>query len=225
MDQNAGLIGNINKTANYISKEIVPINPVTKHSMKENYGIGKIIEEDIIESRLSANNMITNKQVNKNNVQRIDLSSSNNSNRIVNSQKWGNCSTRSIRELLRDNILEFVFHDFYQYITDTPYSEMLKNAGIEYSPNQQDVLNKEELENIQNHIKALENENKILYENLKNSSITIEESIVINKEIIKNYSLLHDLRQKEHDNNIKLVMKTELQQQNKKLLDQRPKWQ
>lgn len=199
-DQNAGLIGNITMAANYISKEIVPINPVTKHSMKENYGIGKIIEEDIMESRLSSDQAVTNKQVNKNNAQRIALSSSNNSNRIVNSQKWGNCSTRCIRELLRDNIPESDFRAFYQYITNTPYSEMLKNAGIKYIPNKENIINiktlknsEEQIESLDKKIETLNKENDTLQKSQNPSTENYSKIKKNQEQIINNLSMISNI--------------------------------
>ncbi|WP_081257895.1 hypothetical protein [Orientia tsutsugamushi] len=48
------------------------------------------------------------------------------STKLVTQQLYGNCTTRCIREALRDNIDEAVFRDLYCFITLVPYSSKLK---------------------------------------------------------------------------------------------------
>ncbi|KJV56626.1 hypothetical protein [Orientia tsutsugamushi] len=50
-----------------------------------------------------------------------------NAKKVVSSQQnYGNCTTRSIREALRDNISEEVFRELYDFITMVPYSSKLE---------------------------------------------------------------------------------------------------
>lgn len=48
------------------------------------------------------------------------------STKLVTQQLYGNCTTRCIREAVRDNIDEAVFRDLYCFITLVPYSSKLK---------------------------------------------------------------------------------------------------
>ncbi|WP_155379012.1 hypothetical protein [Orientia tsutsugamushi] len=50
-----------------------------------------------------------------------------NTKKVVSSQYYyGNCTTRSIREALRDNVSEDIFRELYDFITMVPYSSKLE---------------------------------------------------------------------------------------------------
>ncbi|SPM45325.1 Uncharacterised protein [Orientia tsutsugamushi] len=50
-----------------------------------------------------------------------------NAKKVVSAQqRYGNCTTRSIREALRDNVSEDVFRELYDFITMVPYSSKLE---------------------------------------------------------------------------------------------------
>lgn len=50
-----------------------------------------------------------------------------NAKKVVSSQQnYGNCTTRSIREALRDNVSEDIFRELYDFITMIPYSSKLE---------------------------------------------------------------------------------------------------
>ncbi|MFV9943955.1 MAG: hypothetical protein AB8U80_01410, partial [Rickettsia conorii subsp. raoultii] len=63
-----------------------------------------------------------------------------NSRRTVTGQTLGNCSSRSIREALRDNVPDSEFREIYYFITQNQVSQIISNLESEQK-NLADILN------------------------------------------------------------------------------------
>ena len=136
------------------SKGINPVTPALKYAIKEEYGIENIIYEDIKESALSEKAEINSREVKRNDKLRLNPYDLSASGIVVNAQKKSNCSTRSIRELLRDNLSQDLFRDLYNFITTKPYSQMLQQSNLEMLQNTQEVfITKKQLEQQQELLK------------------------------------------------------------------------
>ncbi len=150
-----------------------PIYSALKYHMQEKYGIGKIIYEDIMESRLSVYRTIgiSDEEVKKNNISRLD-SISPISDKVVSAQTKGNCSTRCWRECMRHNLPPAEFRNLHDLINNVPYSAMLKAIGID--PKNVPYLSIEELKDrknqIVNSIEEIENKVSNLQGNPENET-------------------------------------------------------
>jgi hypothetical protein len=103
--------------------------PSVTYQMKEEHGIQKIVTELVTES-----GKFTNEEISKRNKVRFVSSERVSSKQTVQTQRVGNCSTRSIREALRENIPTASFRELYDFINHTPYSTMLLNFGEDSEP-------------------------------------------------------------------------------------------
>lgn len=92
--------------------------------------IQKKIKQDIVNSAKGVNNepdeLLKNQPFEVSDIQ-------------VKEQRYNNCSTRALREALRDNISTKEFREFYEFISNNSYSDMLKTAGIEKLIKQADI--------------------------------------------------------------------------------------
>ncbi|KJV92716.1 hypothetical protein RBEMOGI_1351 [Rickettsia bellii str. RML Mogi] len=144
----------------------------------------------------------------------------------VKEQRYNNCSTRALREALRDNIPTEEFRELYEFIANNSYSDMLKAAGIEKSIKQEEIkdfesalkkyiqLQRKKFDMAQTNLKKEEdNELTQKYNNLK-----IEYAEIVKK--IK--ELKAQLPESQDKINIRKKVKELLSQQGK-LLDQQHK--
>jgi hypothetical protein len=100
------------------------VHPAVKYQLKSEYGIQKILEELALESF-----GMSNKKITENNKKRFS-SPVVGSDKIVQDQRIGNCTTRSIREALRGHIPESELREFFTFI-HTPYSDMASSVGLD----------------------------------------------------------------------------------------------
>ncbi|WP_419234859.1 hypothetical protein [Rickettsia endosymbiont of Nabis limbatus] len=179
--------------------------------------IQKKIKQDIVNSAKGVNNepdeLLKNQPFEVSDIQ-------------VKEQRYNNCSTRALRETLRDNISTKEFREFYEFISNNSYSDMLKTAGIEKLIKQEDIkdfepalekyiqLQKKKFDMTQTNLKK-EEDNKLTQ---KFNDLKVEYAEVVKK--IK--ELRAQLPESQDKINTRKKIKELLSQQGK-LLDQQTK--
>ncbi|WP_342638485.1 hypothetical protein QU600_000172 [Orientia tsutsugamushi] len=143
---NAGFGADID---NILVEDLLKMNGVTnyneqaysgiKYTIDDSYRSKKLIESMILhqmntgepyQSEISIESMMLNQMsiVDMDTVSNdVNLSVEPvNAKKVVSLQNYGNCTSRCIREALRDNVSEDIFRELYDFITMVPYSSKLE---------------------------------------------------------------------------------------------------
>lgn len=109
--------------------KLLKMNGVTNYNDQAYSGIKYTIDDSYRSKKL-----IESMMLNQMSIVDIDTMSNNanlsvnpvNAKKVVSLQNYGNCTSRCIREALRDNVSEDVFRELYEFITMVPYSSKLE---------------------------------------------------------------------------------------------------
>ncbi|KJW06603.1 hypothetical protein OTUT144_1371, partial [Orientia tsutsugamushi str. UT144] len=110
-----------------------------KYTIDDSYLSKKLIECMILHQMntsepYQSENSIKSMMLNQMSIVDMDTISNNvnlsvdpvNAKKVVSLQNYGNCTSRCIREALRDNVPEGIFRELYDFITTVPYSSKLE---------------------------------------------------------------------------------------------------